>query len=147
VARGEQLIAAFDERLAAVSTPDRRQVSALAYQANSLVSGPGSLLDAAFAAAGIANVAGAARLGRGGHLPLEALVAAPPDLVVLAQAPETYRTAVADNLRHPALGRLLAARPHVVLPMPLWLCGTPRIADAVALLAQARKSAAKEPMK
>ena len=27
-----------------------------------------------------------------------------------------------------ALRRLLATRPSVVLPMPLWLCGTPRIA-------------------
>lgn len=142
VARGERLIGELDARIAAVGPPPARPVTAIAYQVNSLVSGPGTLLDAAFAVAGIVNGADSRRLGRGGHLALEALVADPPDLVVLAQAPETYRTAVADNLRHPALIHLLAATPHLVLPMPLWLCGTPRIAEAVAMLVAARKAAA-----
>jgi hypothetical protein len=50
----------------------------------------------------------------------------------------TYKTAVADNLRHPMLKRLASQRPAVVVPWPLWLCGTHHIATAVERLAAAR---------
>jgi iron complex transport system substrate-binding protein len=141
-ARGEQLVARFDADLnavlAGVSAGQDAQPHALVYQVNGLVSGPGSLIDAALAAAGLGNrihrLTAARRLGAGGRLALEALVAAPPDLVVLAQAPGTYATVVSDNLRHPALRRLMQFKPSLILPMPLWLCGSPRITEAVRLL-------------
>jgi iron complex transport system substrate-binding protein len=138
-ARGEQMIALFERRLAAIARPaSARQPTALAYQISGLVSGPDSLLDAVFRHVGLDNMARSYRLGRAGEVALETLVAQPPDLLVLAQTPGTYRTIVADNLRHPVLQRLLAERPHVVLDMPSWLCGTARIAEAAAGLAAAR---------
>lgn len=139
-ARGEEILSAFDARIAAVPPPGARRITAIAYQVNSLVSGQGSLLDAAMRVAGLDNGANDSSLGRGGRMELELLVANPPDLLVLAQAPDTYRTVVAENLRHPALRRLLASRPHLVLPMPLWLCGTPRLAEAITQLAAYRRA-------
>jgi iron complex transport system substrate-binding protein len=136
--RGERVIAEFDARLARAPAPPARPVSALAYQINGLVAGTATLVDQIFTAAGLSNRAAEHRLGPGGRLALESLLADPPDLVVVAQPPDTYRTPVADNLRHPALTALLRERPGIVLPMPVWLCGTPRIADAVARLAEAR---------
>jgi iron complex transport system substrate-binding protein len=136
-ARGEAMIAGFDKRLEAVRQPMTLRPTALAYQVNSLVSGPNSLMHAAIEAAGYTNLAGAMQLGPGGRLPLEALIATPPDLVILANGRDDFRTVVADNLRHPALAELLRTRAHAHLPMPMWMCATPRIAGAVEELARA----------
>ena len=105
---------------------------------NGIASGPGSLAAAAFEWTGLRNKAADLVLGRGGQVSLEALAIDPPDLVTLGQRRDTYLTPLADNLRHPALAWLLGRRAHIDLPMPLWLCGTPQLADAAAALAQAR---------
>lgn len=138
--RAEEMIADFDARLAAARSVVPARPTAVAYQVNSLASGAGTLLDAALDAAGFRNIARDAQLGPAGRLPLEELVAAPPDLIVLANAADDFKTVLADNLRHPAFQALLAKRPHVHLPMPLWMCATPRIADAVELLASMKRT-------
>jgi iron complex transport system substrate-binding protein len=136
--RGVALIAAFDARLAGARPQDAKRPTALLYQMSGLASTPGSLADALFAAAGLQNKSALLNVGRGGSVALESLVEDPPDLMALGQDPSVYRTLMADNLRHPALSRLLASRAHVNLPMPLWLCGTPRVTEAATLLAAAR---------
>lgn len=133
--KAEQIIADFDERLAGARSLVPARPTAIAYQVNSLASGPGTLLDAALEAAGFRNLAREMTLGPAGRLPLEELVSAPPDLIVLGNGPGDFKTVLADNLRHPAFTLLLNKRPHVHLPMPLWMCATPRIADAVEILA------------
>ena len=139
--RGHAMIATLDRRLAAVAgaPPDDRAPTALVYQANSYVSGTGDLVDEALHRAGWRNGAAQLLATRSGQLSLEALVTAPPDLLILASAPDAYRTAVADNLRHPALLRLREKTPSLILPWPLWLCGTQHIAEAVERLAAARR--------
>lgn len=138
--RGAEIIARLDARLAAVAAgvPAERP-SVVAYQVGSLASGAGSLLDQALAAAGLRNLAREKNLGALGRMSLEQLVLDPPDLVVLAHAADDFRTVLADNLRHPAFTTLIARRPSLHLPMPLWMCGTARIADAVEALAEARE--------
>ena len=136
--KGEAMIADFERRLARLPAPAGLPPTAVIYQIGGAVSGPGSLADAALAAAGFRNMSAAYRLTRGGQVLLESLVAHPPDLLVLASHIDEYRTAVADNLRHPALGRLRERTPSIELPWRYWLCGTPHIADAIERLAQAR---------
>ena len=142
VDRGERILAQFEARIAAAAPTDARRPSALVYQLNSIASGPGTLVDAMLTAAGFRNLARELPLGPAGRLPLETLVANPPDLTVLATAPDAFRTVAADNLRHPALAAVLAERPHVLLGMPDWLCGTPRVARAVEALAGWRRTLA-----
>lgn len=137
-ARGQAVIAQFDLRLRAAEPRSPFRPTALAYQVNSLTAGPGGLLDAALGAAGFRNVASERPLGPAGRLPLETFVTHPPDLVVLANAPDAFRTVMADNLRHRAFRETLARRRHVDIPMPLWLCGTPAIAQAVERLGAER---------
>lgn len=139
-AKAEDLIRDFQQRLAGARSLVPGRPTAIAYQVNSLTSGPGSLLDAALDAAGYHNIARDLKLGPAGRLPLERLVAAPPDLIVLANAAGDFKTVLADNLRHPAFAELLQRRPSVHLPMPLWMCATPRIADAVEILASMKRS-------
>ena len=137
-AKGEAMIADFERRLSRLPPAKGSPPTAVIYQIGGAVSGPGSFADAALTAAGFRNMSVIYRLTRGGQVPLESLVAHPPDLVVLASQVDEYRTAVADNLRHPALRRLRERTSSLELPWRHWLCGTPHIADAIERLAQAR---------
>ncbi len=139
-ARGEAVIAAFDKRIAAARPDGPERPRALAYEVNSVALGDGSLVDAALEAAGFHNVARDAPLGPGGRLPLEEVVAHPPDLMVLANTPGEFRSIVGDNLRHPAFASVIASRPHVEVPMAQWLCATPNIAGAVEKLGAERRA-------
>ena len=146
-ARGEAMLAAFDRRLALLApalAQERAAPSAVLYQVGGLVSGPNSLADAVISAAGYRNKARDYALARNGQVPLELLVADPPDLLVLASRAGDDPTVAADNLRHPALLHLLKARASLTLPWQLWLCGTPHVAEAVETLAGAL-SALKKP--
>ena len=139
-AAGGRLIADMDRRIAAARrdpVPGERRPVALVYQVNNYVSASGSLIDEALRLAGFDNGASRFGLGRTAQIGLEILVSNPPDLLILASGPNTYRTAVADNLRHPALAHLAKTHPAVVVPWPLWLCGTQHIAAAVERLANA----------
>lgn len=137
---GRALLARFDARLARIRPETTRPAppAALVYQVGGGSSQPGSLVDAALRAAGFSNAATAYSHARSGQVPLEAIIAQPPDLLVLASPPYAYRTVVADNLRHPALAALMRRVASVELPWRLWLCGTPHIADAIATLAEVR---------
>jgi iron complex transport system substrate-binding protein len=137
-AAGEATIAQFDRRLASLPPPASPPPTALIYQIGGLVSGRGSLADAMLAAAGFRNISATYRLTRGGRVPLEYLIATPPDLLVLGSAPPEYRTVLADNLGHPVVRHLRQQGASLDLPWRYWLCGTPHIADAIERLAEAR---------
>jgi iron complex transport system substrate-binding protein len=137
--RGEAMIAEFDRRLARIAASGPWP-TAIVYEIGGIASGPGSLAGAALAAAGFNNLYDAYRPTNSGRVPLEALVARPPDLLVLVGYEGEQRTAVADNLRHPALAALRLWRPVLELPARSWLCATPHIADAIERLAGIRGS-------
>jgi iron complex transport system substrate-binding protein len=137
-AKGEALIAQFDRRLAALPPVAASPPTAVIYQIGGTVSGAGSLANSALVAAGFRNMSAAYRLTRGGQVPLESLIAKPPDLLVLASNVEEYRTALADNLRHPVIRLMREHGATAELPWRYWLCGTPHVADAIEQLAQAR---------
>ena len=142
--RSEAMVREFDARLndvvrRAVVRSDGPRPRAVAMQVNSLASGEGSLVDEVLRDAGFDNMAGHVRIGPAGRLPLETLIADPPDVIVRANAASDFRTVLADNLRHPAFQALEATRPSVHIPMNEWLCGTPRIVQAVERLAVARE--------
>ena len=144
-ARGKALIEEMDGRIArardrAGPLPESLP-TALIYHVNGLVSAEESLGDNILTAAALANAARRLPgiIGSGGRVPLEVLVSAPPQLIVLAQSPDTYESPVADNLRHPALRHTLRHVPSVHLPERLLLCGTQFVAEAVERLAEARR--------
>ena len=138
--KGEMMVSTFDKRVRIqLVTSEEKRPSAIVYQVGGTVSGSGSLAEAALIAAGFRNKAAEYRLTRNGQVPLELLVAAPPDLLVLSSNAEEYRTAISDNLRNPVLARFKQEHAWVELPWQLWLCGTPRLADAIERLVQARE--------
>jgi iron complex transport system substrate-binding protein len=138
--RGAALIAAMDRRLAAARADARgRRPVAVIWQPGGFTDGPGSLEDAVLRAAGFDNLAARLGLGALGHLPLERLVLAHPDLVVNWMGNENAPSLARDALHHPALRRAAHGTPVVTVPPALWTCGTWFTAEAVALLADARR--------
>ena len=138
---GARLIADMDARLARVRTTSKSdgvRPAALVYQINNYIAGGGTLVDEALSLAGFRNQGVQVATLASGKTELESIIAAPPDLMVLATKPDAYATAAGDNLRHPALARLMQQVPNIVLAWPLWLCGTQHIATAIEQLTAAR---------
>ncbi len=138
--RGAALLAELEQGLSRIRrevgeirTTDRP--TALVYQVNGLASGSASLADAVMLAAGFRNLATEISLGAGGQVSLEALVANPPHLLILTGPVDEYRTAVAANLRHPALTSLRNDGASTELAWRHWLCGSHHVLAAVEQLA------------
>lgn len=128
--RAAELAAAFDARLAALRAEAGPRPRAATYGANAYASGKDSLSGQILDAAGYDNVATEFGIDYGGTLPLEVLVMARPDLVVMGDRdPGVSRSE--DILRHPALAGL---RAEAAIGDSDWTCGTPFILDAVERL-------------
>jgi iron complex transport system substrate-binding protein len=135
---GNAVIAKLDQRLAA-TTPGGTAPTAVIYQVNGIASAAGTLEDEALRLAGFRNLANELHLDPGGRVALEAIVAHPPDLLVLSGPSGEYRPVVADKLSHPALQAVMRDRATLVVPWRHWLCGTPDIVEAIEALAEARR--------
>ena len=135
--RGGALVAAFDRHLASIPPPlATGRMTAAIYQANGFTVGAGSLPDDVLRRAGLDNFATVHGIDRYAVLPLEILVARPPDLLVTDAAAGAASLAEAV-LQHPVLAKAFRGR-RVTLPGRLWLCGTPDTLEAVERLVQAR---------
>ncbi len=116
-----------------------RSPTAIAYDQNGVALGGGTLADSVMRAAGLENVA--AELGYTGMapFPLEALVKAHPDIVILRH-PVADAPALADQIeRHPALRALSDSRIGAFVPAGAWACGGPFVIDAVHALERLRQ--------
>jgi iron complex transport system substrate-binding protein len=136
--RGDRMIADMDDRLAAFAraAPATRR-RALVLNPNSFTAGSGSLADKIIAAAGLDNLAPALGVDHYGRVPLEAVVTAHPDVLILDARRDGPPSWATDLLRHPVLAGLPGDTRMVVLPSRLWTCGGPAVIEAVARLAQA----------
>ncbi|KIZ35884.1 iron ABC transporter [Rhodopseudomonas palustris] len=94
------------------------------------VSGSGSLIDLLFAESGLANAAGELGLGQGGFASLEAIVAARPDLLLVADASDVAEDGGRAFLLHPALQHFYPRAKRIVLPERLAVCGGGSLAEA-----------------
>ena len=106
-------------------------VPALLWQEGGLVGGEGSLAAAMLDHAGFANHAAARGLGQGAYLPLEEVLADPPQVILAAGAER--------NLSHPALRRLEKVRYEQLDPSLLY-CGGPTIPRLARRLAEVHDS-------
>jgi iron complex transport system substrate-binding protein len=136
--RGEKLIAEMDARFAALKRDDR-VVNALVYEPGGTTSSIGTLTDEVLAAAGLHNHARELLNGSYGTIPLELVVASPPDLLVFDSAYPDQSSRAQSILRHPALRALNGRTLTTWVPSRLWLCPGPWIVEAAERLA-AQKS-------
>lgn len=130
--RGTALVARIDAALAAAAPPaGTRPVSTLLWEPGGIVPGDATLIVDLMRRAGLANFAAARGLGQGQQLPLERVLADPPQLVITAGADRA--------LAHPALAHLTDTRRATFAPGLLY-CGGPTIIRAAARLAQVRRA-------
>lgn len=136
--RGVRLVAAFQDRLAALAlAPSQQDPIAAVYEANGFVARGASLPDDVLRHAGLRNLSTIANLPEGGRIPLETLLGWRPDLLVRDRSGQGQSLAQA-MLDNPVLAQFFSGRHGVDLPASLWLCGLPQTLDAVAILQKAR---------
>lgn len=141
-ARGEALIARIEAAIAAAAPPPgSTPLKALIYQPNGFAAGRGTLMDEMMTRAGFDNVAGRYGLGKWGNVPVERLLADPPQ-VLLSGTPALGSRTWADRvMRHPALASLSGRMVQAQLDEKLLYCGGPVLIQTAAALAQARRTA------
>ncbi|SOB93664.1 ABC transporter substrate-binding protein [Rhodobacter maris] len=132
----------FAENLARLQRPSRGAPPVAAtWAAHGYMAGSASLTGEIITAAGFRPLARLIGHGAGGFMPLEALVMADPDLVILSRADPApaHSEAVLD---HPALTALTGRA--AVMQDRDWICGLPAVLDAVDRLAANRPDGARE---
>ena len=137
--RAEDLIARMDARLAALAPPPGAgRPTAINYQPNGFSAGAGTLIADVLDHAGFRMPGTGSRWQGYSHLPLERLIADPPDVLIIDNSYEDSPTLAQNLLGHPVLSRLGERTLRVKVPNRLWLCGTPDVVGAVELLADIR---------
>ena len=144
--RGEALIAGIEAALAAAApAPGTRPLSALVFMPGGFASGPGTLMDEMMTRVGLENAVGRYGLTRSMNVPLELLVADPPD-ILLSGEPYPGAPSVAERvMEHPALGRVAGAMQRAIFPERLLFCGGPVLIQTAAALSRARDAALARP--
>jgi iron complex transport system substrate-binding protein len=140
--RGAALTARIRTALAeAAPRPGQERLGALIYEYHGLASGPGTLVDELMRRAGFDNRAPHYGLKRTGDVPLDALLADPPQVLLSGRmAPD--EPAWADRvLGHPALKALAGRILLETFPEQLMFCGGPIMIPAIQALARAREDA------
>jgi iron complex transport system substrate-binding protein len=141
--RGEALIAEIDAaRTRARATVASAKLTAAVYQRRGYVTGSGTLTADLLATVGLVDGGGKLAGNIGGFVPLERIVATPPDVIIVgspAARPEDQGSAL---LSHPALADLYPPDRRIVLPDRLTVCGGPSLPAAFDwLAAEARRVA------
>lgn len=140
--RGEVLIRRIGAAVArAAPPPGAPPVKALLYQSRGFAAGPGTLMDEMMRRAGLVNAVTRYGLKRSGNVPLEMVIADPPDVLLAGEARPGAPTWADRVLSHPALARAGTRMRRVTFPERLTYCGGPVILEAMPMLARARSLA------
>lgn len=136
-AAGERVVAGIEQGLrAAAPPPGWTPRSAIVWQGGGLVAGDETLIAELMGRAGFQSAAAMRGLGQGAVLPLEAMLADPPQVILAAGDPRANQDRL---LRHPVLARVTGTA-RARLDPGLFYCGGPSIPRAMARLAAIRRT-------
>lgn len=123
--RGEALIRAMERDLAALPRARRGGVAAY-YQRRGYMTGTGTLVDDLMRRAGLVNLA--AKLGKPAlaQVPLEQMISARPDWLIIESGSEKVVDQGTEMLHHPVLRTI----PRIRLPQAWTVCGGPAYVKA-----------------
>lgn len=136
-AAGERMVARIEQALAAAAPPAHdAPVPTIVWESGGIVAGDQTLIADLLHRTGFANIAAAKGLGQADYLPLEAMLADPPR-VILATGNDVAQE---DRLlAHPALAGLRETRRFAFDTALLW-CGGPTVVRAAERLSAIRMS-------
>lgn len=141
--RADQIVAAFDARLAAIKAKGATPKGVFAdVGVNGWMAGDGTLMAEAANAAGYRTLGQTLGFSGFRYVSLEQIVAAAPDAIAPSNAWVDPPSQSTNALRHPALRRLMATSANVTIPERLLVCGSPYVLDAAEILANAQKPSA-----
>lgn len=141
-AEGERVIARIERSLQMAAPPAGWMPrSAIVWQGGGLVAGDETLIAGLLTRAGFRSAAATRGLGQGAILPLEAMLADPPQVILAAGDPRANGDRL---LRHPVLANL-SGTARARLEPGLFYCGGPSIPRALARLAAIRRGLANWP--
>lgn len=144
--KAEQQLWEMDQRIEQVKINEAgNRLVAAVYYANGFTAGRASIVTEVLNRAGFENLSARSGISSFGFYPLEKLIEAAPDLLILGSYNKDRHSLAQKMLDHPALKRVWDdsndERKHarVIIPDDLWICATPTIAEAVEILAEQRK--------
>lgn len=138
--RGEALVAQIDAALAAAAPPPGAPpVSAVMWQSGGMVPGNETLIADLLRRTGFSNATAAKGYAQADLLPLERLLADPPQVIFTVAGGEGQGGDADRMLRHPALARLAGVRRAAFAPNLLY-CGGPTVIRAASRLAEVRRA-------
>jgi len=112
------------------------------YDANGWATGQESLVADITHRAGFSTAGDRLGFATARRLPLEQLLVLRPALIDLGDAWDDPPSLASNTFRHPALRQLLLQTQVAQVPDHLWLCGTPRTLEALALMRRERDALA-----
>lgn len=140
--RGEAVVRRIEAGLAAAApAPGARRVSALVFMPGGFASGPGTLMDEMMRRAGLENVIARYGLRGSANVPLEFVIADPPDLLLSGEPSRGLPSRAQRVMEHPALARVAGGMERAVFPERLLFCGGPVLIQTAAALSRARDAA------
>jgi iron complex transport system substrate-binding protein len=140
---GEAEVSRIHAALAAAAPiAGARRVRALVYQRDGFASGPHTLMDDLLQRTGFRNAAVDYGYTRSADVPLELVLADPPEVLLSGETLPGAPTWGERAMRHPALQRLRGRMRIVSFPEQLMYCGGPNLVAAAERLAAARRSLA-----
>ncbi|WGF90363.1 ABC transporter substrate-binding protein [Marinivivus vitaminiproducens] len=134
--RGEVMVASMRASLASTPLPERDRVRAFVLQPNGFTVQKGSLVDTLMRQAGLRNLAAEERLGAQGQVPLEQVVLADAELLIVDGDDGDHPALANAVLHHPVLDRLGGRVRIVRFPHRLWTCAGPGLVEAVRRLSE-----------
>ena len=140
--RGERLIQQIEKALAeAAPPPGTPPLSALVFMPGGFASGPGTLMDEMMRRMGLENAASRYGLKSSRRVPLERIIADPPDLLLAGEAWPGAPNWALRVMTHPALSHVAGHMQRATFPERLLFCGGPVLIQTAAALSRARESA------
>lgn len=137
--RGQVLAARIERALdEAAPAPRARPIAALVWQSGGIVPGKDALVSDLLARTGFASHSARRGMGQADYLPLEAMLADPPELILAAGSAGDGENRM---LSHPALAAMKGTARARFDPSLLY-CGGPSIIRAAGRLAQVREELA-----
>ncbi len=141
--KAERQLREMDRRIAQAKSSGDENLVAAVYYANGFTAGKKSITTEVLNHAGFENLSEKSGVDSFGFYPLEKLIEAEPDLLILGSYNKDRHSLAQKLLDHPALKRFWGesdrGQARVIIPDALWICATPVIAEAVEILAQKRK--------
>lgn len=118
-----------------------KRFKAVIFQPNGFAAGQGTLMSEMMQRAGLDNVAGRYGIGKWGNLPIEGLLADPPDVILSGSGSAGARSWAERVMLHPSLRALSSRVVQASLPERLLYCGGPVLIETAAALKRAHAHA------